>query len=121
VAQLERGQRMTRPLTLCFALVFMASACADRSPPVPLAKKEELRKILAPTFDLTSVPPGQEEDFYRVLEAFAETRRPDEFVYRIDIGSDAGVWFRNSGMHGGAASVKKKWGAWVIDQKFYNM
>jgi hypothetical protein len=113
---------MKRVLTICFAMVFMVSACADRSPPVPLARKEELRKILDPKFALKPVPPGQEEDFYRVLEAFAKTRQPDEFVYRIDIGSDAGVWFSNSGMHGGgAASLQKKWGAWVIDLKLYNL
>jgi hypothetical protein len=112
---------MKRVLTLCFTMVFMVSACADRSPPVPLAKKEELRKILDPKFKLTSVSPDQEEDFYRVLEAFAKTRKPDEFVYRISIGSDAGVWFSNSGMHGGgSASLKKKRGAWVIDLKLYH-
>jgi hypothetical protein len=118
------GQNMKRFTAIVLAGVLLVAGCADNSPPVSLVKKEELRQILDAKFVLTSVPKEREEELYRVLEVFAEGRRPDELVRSVEFSSssEASLSFSDRGMHGGGgATLKKKSGKWTIAQKYYFM
>ena len=117
-------RKMPYRLLIALLLSVALSGCADDSPAVPLARKEALRKILAPEFLATSVPPKKEEDFFWVLDAFDAGRRKNELVRSVEFtsGTEASIDFANGGMHGGGgATAKKKGGKWTIDQKFYFM
>jgi hypothetical protein len=109
-----------RILTQFLAVSLLLVGCAA-SPPVSQAEKDALRKILAPTFVLTSLPKEREEDFYRLLQVFARERK-DEMVTNVEFSSpnEANVGFSwSGGFHGGSVTAKKKRGMWTIGEKFY--
>jgi len=115
---------MKRFILSFFVVVLLTAGCRESGEQVPLAKKEELRKFLDAAFVTASIPKEKEEDFYRVLEAFAVERRSDELVRSVVFKSavEADISFSTSpNLHGGRgdATAKKVDGRWVITQKVY--
>jgi hypothetical protein len=110
-------------LLLCLAVVVLSVAgCAKNIPPVSSEQKAALRKLLDPKFAMPAEQKGQEDEVYRVLEAFGADRRPDEFVLSVAFTSRtvATVRFTDSGMHGGGTILlKKKGGRWTIEEKLH--
>ena len=104
-------------------IILFAAGCAINPPIVSSARKESLRRCLAPGFQIASIPSGSEEDFYRVLEVFDAERDKSEFAIRFGLDrSEATVDFGNGGMHGGGVVfLKKKDGKWVTYMKSYNL
>ena len=115
---------MKRLILSFLVVVFITAGCGENAQQVPFAKREALRKILDETFVAASIPQEREEDFYRLLEVFAEGRRPDEFVHSVVFksASEADISFSGSpNLHGGGggATAKKLNGRWMITQKVY--
>ncbi len=115
---------MKRFVLSLLVVVLFATGCTKDTQPVSPAKKEGLRKILDEAFVVTSIPKEREEDFYRILEAFAEGRRPDELVSSVVFKSEieADISFSTSpNMHGGRgdATAKKSNGRWTVIEKVY--
>jgi hypothetical protein len=115
------GKNM-RPVAILLMLLF-AAGCAENAPLLTQAKKDSLRALLDPKSSV-AVPKDREGDFFEVIEAFAEGRRPDEFVRSIEFGSrsEATLLFADGGIHGGGSvTLGKKSGRWTITQKLYNL
>ena len=123
----QRGSSLTlgimkRVAAIAFAATLALASCSDRSPPVLPARKEALRKILDPKFTFSLPAKEVEEELYRVLEAFAEGRRADEFVRELEFTSrsEARLSFSDSGMHGGgSATLRKERGRWTVVTKLH--
>jgi hypothetical protein len=104
--------------------VLITAGCRESAQQVPLAKREELRSFLDPAFTAASIPKEREDDFYRVLAAFAVDRRSDEFVRSVVFksASEADISFSTTpNLHGGRgdATAKKVDGRWIIIEKVY--
>ena len=109
---------------IALAATVMVAACGDTPTPLNDARKETLRKTLDAKFLTASVGRENEEDFFRILAAFSETRRADEYVTtdKFDSSDSATLSFSDSGMHGGGIAIAKKThGKWTIDQKLHFM
>ena len=111
---------MLRFLTLLLTLAIGLAACSDHAPRSLAERKAALRQFLNPRFDNSSVASEHEEDFCRIVEAFARGRSEREFVSALKFVSptEALLWFSDGGMHGGGTATMKKVGdKWVIEQK----
>ena len=99
-------------------LAFALLGCAAESS-FSEARRQELRGTLAENFVLTAVPKDKEDEFYRVLDAFAKERESNEFVSAVDFRSsdEALVSISVLGKEVGLAELTKKRGHWVITRK----
>jgi hypothetical protein len=73
-----------------------------------------------PTFDISSIPRGKEDDLYRLTKLFAIYRKKDELVRRLEYRSanEALLYFSGPGLHGGGVVIfKKQEETWVMTRK----
>jgi hypothetical protein len=85
-----------------------------------VVERDALAKFFDPTFDISSIPRGKEDDLYRLTKLFAIYRKKDELVRRLEYRSanEALLYFSGPGLHGGGVVIfKKQEETWVMTRK----
>jgi hypothetical protein len=87
---------------------------------IPAGMPASIRQILAKDFVMPDRSVISEEETFRILEAFASSRAPNEVAYKVEFaGSEAvQVSYHNGGFHGGGvAEIVRRDGRWTVARK----